>query len=231
MNKLKIHYLQHVPFEGLGCIENWALSKGHSLTSTKFYTEGTLPETDAVDWLIIMGGPMSVNDEAQHPWLTAEKEFIEQVIAAGKTVIGICLGSQLISAVLGSRVYPNAEKEIGWLPIQPAIADNNILFTGDNALTVFHWHGETFDLPDDAKLLASSEGCTNQAFLYNENVLGLQFHLEVTADSLSQMLTFGKEELIPGKYIQTEAEIKAQSALIATNNQHMYALLNHFEAR
>lgn len=229
MKKLNIHYFQHVPFEGLGCIEGWATNSGHSLTSTKFYEDLQLPKIDAIDWLIILGGPMSINDEAEHQWLKDEKAFIRQAINAGKTVLGICLGSQLIASVLGSSIFPNPQKEIGWLPIQPVATAPNILFNTESELTVFHWHGETFELPEGAQRLAGSEGCANQAFLYNDVVLGLQFHLEVTHDSLKQMLIHGKEELVDGKYIQTEASIIARSSLVDENNQRMHSILHDLE--
>lgn len=230
MKKLNIHYFQHVTFEGLGYIEDWCMDKGHNLTSTKFYLGEQLPQIDAIDWLIVMGGPMSINDEIEYPWLIAEKLFIKEAIEVGKTIIGICLGSQLIASVLGSKVYPNTEKEIGWFPIQPAQIMNNVLFETKDDLTVFHWHGETFDLPDGSRLLASSEGCINQAFLYKKNVLGLQFHLEVTQDSLSQMISHGKDELVQGKYIQDMMTIRAQSSLINENNELIHTILNRFEA-
>jgi len=230
MKALRIHYLQHIHFEGPGCIADWATNKGHNLSSTKFYEGEELPKLDAIDWLIIMGGPMNVNDEADYPWLKAEKAFIKEAIAAGKKIIGICLGSQLIASVLGSNVYPNTVKEIGWWPVQPVKQSNNVLFNGSDNFTVFHWHGDTFDLPEKAELLAFTSGCANQAFTYKNTVLGLQFHLEVTEELLSQMLIHGRHELVNGKYIQDQAAIKSQSHLIEGNNQRMYSLLSHFEA-
>src|SRR5690606_41801416 len=113
MKKLRIHCLQHVPFEGLGCIADWIKEKNHSLTISRLYLHDKFPETAAFDWLIIMGGPMSVYEEEKYPWLTKEKLFIKKAIDEGKTVTGICLGSQLIATALGAAVYPNGEKEIG----------------------------------------------------------------------------------------------------------------------
>ena len=229
MKKLRIHYLQHVAYENLGCIENWAIEKGHSITSTRFFENDTLPHSDAFDWLIILGGPMSVNDTDAFDWIEKEKIFICEAIKADKTIIGICLGSQLIASAFGSKVYPNNEKEIGWFPIFK-IGEENLLFSDRDFYNVFHWHGETFDLPKEAKLLASSEACYNQAFLIGDKILGLQFHLEVTADSLSKMATFGKNEITDGNYIQSEEIILKNQHHIAENNNKMFALLNHFEA-
>lgn len=231
MKSLKIHYLQHVDFEGPGCISNWAVSKGHTLSATKLYNNEVLPNVDDIDWLIIMGGPMSANDDATISWITPEKEFISQAIKAGKTVIGICLGAQLIASVLGANIYANEHKEIGWFPIYNPDNSSNLLFEVNDLIQVFHWHGETFNLPEGATLLASSEGCKNQAFLYEGNVLGLQFHLEVTQNSLGQMLTFGKEDIDGTKYTQPVQIIEAQEQLIAQNNRHMYRILQYFESK
>ena len=129
--------------------------------------------------LIFLGGPMSVNDDL--PYLRREMEIIREAIGRLQPVLGICLGAQLIAKALGAKVYANAQKEIGWFDLHftPAAAADP-LFSGLKTETVFHWHGETFDLPSGADLLASSELCRNQAFRVNSHVYGLQFHLEVT---------------------------------------------------
>jgi len=201
---MRIHYFQHVPFEGLGYIENWALQNGHTLTATKFYENAALPGLSQLDWLIVMGGPMGVYDEDKFPWLKTEKAFIEQAIQANKTVIGICLGAQLIAAVLGAEVYPNKEKEIGWFEVSLTPAGRESLLYNDVAPTfkVFHWHGDTFSLPRHSEHLLESAACKNQAFLYGNRVLGLQFHLEATPATLKEMVAYGKNELTDGKYIQ-----------------------------
>ena len=131
MKRLRIHYLQHVTYEGLGSIEEWISSSGHSLTVTRFFESTDLPEMSDFDWLIIMGGGMGVNDDKLYPWLAEEKKFIRQSIDAGKTVLGICLGSQLVSTALGAKVYPNKEKEIGWFDIDfTPFALSGKLFSG-----------------------------------------------------------------------------------------------------
>jgi len=177
-----IAVIMHVPFEGLGCIEQWITKNNHSVTYIRLYEKHELPDMNAIDWLIVMGGPMGVYDEAIYPWLSEEKTFIKQAIEAGKTVLGICLGSQLIAEVLGAKVYPNKQKEIGWFDVALSErAKTDSLFAGfEDKFPVFHWHGDTFDLPEGSKHLISSEVCKNQAFLYNDKVLGLQFHFEVT---------------------------------------------------
>jgi GMP synthase-like glutamine amidotransferase len=228
MKKLRIHYFQHVAHEGIASIEEWIVNKGHSLTFTRFFNGEKHPELNDIDWLIIMGGPMSVNDEKLYPWLTGEKKFIRLAIESGKTVLGICLGSQLVSAALGARVYQNKEKEIGWFDIElnrDARADN--LFSGmGSRLKTFHWHGDTFDLPENAIHLASSEGTRNQAYIYNGKVLAMQFHLEPTQSSLQQMIDEGRNELSKGKYVQTEKEILANKHLIESGRKILFKLLD-----
>ena len=227
MKKIRIHYFQHVVHEGLGSIEEWISLSGHSLTSTRFFESAKLPEISDIDWLIIMGGPMNVHNEEQFPWLADEKKFIRHAVDAGKTVLGICLGSQLISVVLGARVYQNSEKEIGWFDIElTSFAQScNLFFDMGSRLKVFHWHGDTFDLPEDAIHLASSAGCKNQAFIYNGKVLALQFHLETTCDSLLEMIERGRKELTTGKYVQTEKELLKNKQLIESNRKILFILL------
>lgn len=228
MKKIRIHYFQHVPFEGLGSIAEWASANGHVLTSTQFFNNLNLPEMVEVDWLIIMGGPMGVYDERQYDWLVLEKQWIKKAVEAGKTVIGICLGAQLIAEVLCSKVYPNQNKEIGWYPIEFSNgALENKLFHGlDKVMTVFHWHGDTFDLPEKAICLASSKACKNQAFLFNEKVLGLQFHFEMTENALQIMIDNGSGELKPAPFIQTEEMILNNKSLIEGNKRVLFTILD-----
>ena len=228
MKHLRVHYFQHISFEGLGNIEAWCHENEHTLTSTKFYENPTLPALAEIDWLIIMGGSMGVHDEKKYNWLADEKQFIKEAIAARKIIIGICLGSQLLAKVLDAKVYTNEYKEIGWFPVHfTQEAMDNKLFSGiSNPIDVFHWHGDTFNLPENAVHLAQSEACKNQAFIYNENVLGIQFHLEMTKESLNEMIKNGKSELIKGKYIQSEEEIRSQENYIEKNKQILFIILD-----
>ncbi len=216
---MRAHYLQHVPFEGLGSIEAWLKSSGYSITRSKLYESVSFPDLAQIDLVIIMGGPMSINDEDEYPWLVSEKEFIRNAINLGKPMLGICLGAQLIACAMGARVFKNADTEIGWFPVQGVSHDKDTLFSFPPSTQVFHWHGETFDLPPDATLLASSDGCENQAFQLGTSVIGLQFHLETTPESARELVNNCRDELMPDRYVQSEQEILS----VDTNR---YGLIN-----
>jgi GMP synthase-like glutamine amidotransferase len=203
---MKVHVLQHVPFERLGSIESWLAERGADIRYTRFFERDPLPDLGAVDLLVVMGGPMSVNDEADFPWLKLEKQTIRDAVARDIRVLGICLGAQLIASALKARVYPNPVKEIGWFPIE-GVHESEGAFYFPTRCTVFHWHGETFDLPGGAVQLARSLGCENQAFQLNRHVIGLQFHLEMTADGLRSIVENCHHQLVPGAYIQSAREI------------------------
>lgn len=204
---LRAHILQHVPFEGPGAIAAWLKTTGADQAYTRFYQATVLPRIEEFDLLVVMGGPMSVNDEQEYPWLLIEKQFIREAIQAGKAVLGICLGAQLIASAMGAGVYRNSQKEIGWLPVQGVAAEDDAAFRFPSSLEVFHWHGETFDLPSGAVQLARSEGCENQAFQFGSSVIGLQFHLETMPQLAWELVNNCRSELLPAKYVQTEEEI------------------------
>ena len=146
---MRVHYLKHVPFEGLGAILPWLKERECQVSLTQLYHDEPLPSINDIDWLIVLGGPMSVHDESKYSWLKAEKYFIGQAIETGKAILGVCLGSQLIADVLGSKVYKNPEPEIGWFPIKLSekAARHDLGKLLPPQAEVFHWHGETFDLP------------------------------------------------------------------------------------
>jgi GMP synthase-like glutamine amidotransferase len=182
----RVLIFRHVPFEGAGLLEDVLRGRGIGVEYADLYLNPAPPPPDPAGYqgLVFMGGPMSVNDEL--PYLRLEQGFIRDAADAGMPVLGICLGAQLIAAALGGRVRRNPAKEIGWFDIRcTEEAAGDPLFAGIGTETVFHWHGETFDLPPGAVLLASSELCANQAFRAGERVWGLQFHLEVTPEMIA----------------------------------------------
>ena len=185
-----IYAFRHVAFEHLGLIAPALESRGLAVQYVDLFEGAPVPEGLAeAAGLIFMGGPMSANDDL--PYLRAELALIEQAAKAGTPLLGVCLGAQLIAKALGARVYRNRVKEIGWFPVSwNSAAASDPLFAGLSAPeTVFHWHGETFDLPPAAEWLARSEACAHQAFRVGANVYGLQFHLEVTPEMIADWLT------------------------------------------
>lgn len=218
--------LQHHPIEGPGSLTPWLATHASSTQIVRLYAGEECPAPEAVDLLLILGGPMSVNDEKEFPWLRKEKAFIRQVIDRQCPVLGICLGSQLIASALGAEVRPNPEKEIGWLSIEGIAASAALPFTIPTT-TVFHWHGDTFDLPAGAILLARSVACAHQAFLYKEKVLALQFHLETTPELVKLFIETGRDELVTAPYIQSpEAILNAPGDLYRSGNELLEKFLN-----
>lgn len=229
---MNIHFLQHVPFEGLASIRDWIERGGHKVSCTRLYVGDGFPRPDSIDFLIVMGGPMGVYDVDQYPWLTTEKTFIHAVIDAGKRVLGICLGAQLIADVLGARVYPNGQKEIGWFPItRTTAAENSALGRLMPAeFMAYHWHGDTFELPPGAVHLAQSAVCRHQAYAIGDRILGLQFHLETTPESARELIEHGSDELVDGPTIQSADEMLADNARFVELNRLMFALLDGLTA-
>ncbi|MDF2984534.1 MAG: putative amidotransferase [Eubacterium sp.] len=226
---MRIHYLQHVPFENPGAILSWAEQRKYPVTSTRFYENQPLPDQNDFDWLIIMGGPMNIYEDKEYPWLISEKEFIRASINSNKFIIGICLGGQLIADVIGGRVIQNEYKEIGWFPVNftdPALALHQFSFMPKKPV-VFQWHGDTFiDLPEEAVLLASNEACKNQAFIYKNRVYGFQFHMECNMEIISDLIENCRNEMIPGQYIQSAGKILAEKSYMDRNNQWIKLFLS-----
>jgi GMP synthase-like glutamine amidotransferase len=226
---MRIHVLQHVAIEGPAFIQTWAQEHGHELSITHLYRGETPPPLSEIDWLVIMGGPMSVHDEGEIAWLRDEKRTIRAALDANKTVLGICLGAQLIADVLGAPVTLNSQREIGWFPVEK-VEESPLWRDMPPHFTAFHWHGETFALPAGAVHLARSEACENQAFAMGHKVLGLQFHLEVTPDTVQQFVEHGRDELQPTPFVQSESTMYGQDEHFSGSNQAMRQLLDNLAA-
>jgi GMP synthase (glutamine-hydrolysing) len=210
---MRMAVLQHVEFEGPAAVADWAVGRGVPLRLFHLHCDTPLPSLSHFDMLTVMGGPMSANDEAQLGWLRPEIGLVRQAIAADKIVLGICLGAQIIAKALGARVYPGSAKEIGWFPVERTTGSHPLFDGLPDSFTPFHWHGETFDLPHGAKLLAKSEITETQAFAVGQRVLALQFHMEATAESVRALLKGAAHEIGHGVFEQQP------DAILASLNQ------------
>jgi GMP synthase-like glutamine amidotransferase len=231
---MKIHCIQHVEFETMGTIVEWIEERKHSFSTTHLYKNRNFPTMDDFDLLVIMGGPMNIYEYEKHPWLKEEKMFIKETISAGKAVLGICLGAQLIADVLKATVSKNKYKEIGWFPvftIKQEISETPLVKNFPEEFTAFHWHGDTFSLPEGAKQLFASEACKNQGFIYRNRVIGLQFHLEMSNMTIRNVIGNCRDELIEGKYIQNEEDMLDKNSFLAESKLLMFTLMDNFEGR
>jgi GMP synthase-like glutamine amidotransferase len=226
---MRIHILQHIHFEGPVAIADWAARHGDRVLTTRLFDKDSPPEPDTFDMLVVMGGPMGVHDEEKFPWLRDEKACIRAAIDAGKSVVGVCLGAQLIADVLGARVQPGPAKEIGWFPLEftDAARAPDAFPMLPERMTVFQWHGDTFDIPDGAVHLARSQAVPNQAFLYDGRVLALQFHMEVTSESVAALAHACVYDLEPGPCVQDIGQIlDADPAVIDAMHTTLAAMLD-----
>lgn len=229
---MRLHYLQHVPFENPGSILIWAKENGHAITSTQLYKKDVLPKQQDFDWLVVMGGPMNIYEEEKYPWLIDEKSFLKETIAAGKVVIGLCLGAQLIADVIGGKVTQNPLKEIGWFPIKLSEkAKKMSLFNFfPEEPTVFQWHGDTFStLPEDAEVIATNDVSKHQGFIYRNKVFGFQYHLENTISIIEGLVENCRDEMIQSLYVQTPEEILSHPEYIKESNNLMNKFLRQLE--
>jgi GMP synthase-like glutamine amidotransferase len=214
--------IQHVPFETPGHILDWVIAHQKNVAIVTAYANYDVPVADSVEMLVIMGGPMSVHDEREYPWLVAEKRFAEKVINRRKPVLGICLGAQIIADVLGARVYKNHTKEIGWFKVQRVLSENPFGKLLPDTFMAFHWHGETFDIPAGATHIASTDVCATQAFAIDDRILGLQFHLEITQQGVYDLVENCGDDLKGDGHIQSKDDILAG----IRNCNHTHAIMD-----
>ncbi len=224
---LTLHCLQHVPFEGPAAIAAWAASRGHTLTCHHVYANDPWPVLESLDGLVVMGGPMNIDEHTRYPWLPAEKQFLRAAIAAGKRLVGVCLGAQLLADALGARVTQGQHKEIGWFPLTFTEAGAALLGAEHpRQLEVLHWHGDSFALPTGCRHLAFTAACENQGFLYDDRILALQCHLEATPESVQALVTNCRDELMAAPYIQPAERLLAGSDF-RLMHRALYSLLDY----
>lgn len=206
--------IQHVAVEGLGLLQRLLTTNG---LATRLVPPGA-PLPDAAlarhRGVIVLGGPMGVYDAAEYPRLREETELLRAAVAAKLPVLGICLGSQLLAAALGAKVYPGAQKELGWFDVtlEPAARDDALFRELPPRFKALHWHGDVFDLPEGAALLARSELTAHQAFSYGDCAWGLLFHLEAGPEEVDGMLHAFPDEV--------RAAGQSAEALLAATRQH-----------
>jgi GMP synthase (glutamine-hydrolysing) len=215
--------LQHAEGEWIGSMEHWFADKEYSLSTIRLDHDEQLPEESSFDWLIVMGGPMSVYDESGYPWLVAEKQFIREAIDQNKTVLGICLGGQLIANALGATVKANSQQEIGWYEVHKVAAEAEWL---PETFKPLSWHGDMFEVPEKATSLAYSKVTPSQGFAFNERVIALQFHLEAQPGTAHAFLSLEHEGLPSGPTVQTEKEL-LDDRYLEQSQQVMFSLLDY----
>ena len=205
---MKLTALKNIEIEDLGTFREAFTRRGIEVEELKAY-EGEIPETGNFDILVVLGGPMGVYEEDKYPFLKEEKELIRKALSEGKKVLGICLGAQLITDVLGGKVYRGEwGKEIGWKPIYP---QDHLEILYRDEINVFHWHGDTFELPQGAVRMASSAMYRNQAFRVGNRAVGLQFHMEVTPEGIERWIEAYREELLAENISPDEIRSKPEN--------------------
>lgn len=231
---MRILLLQHDPLDGPGALIEWAEARGHGISICMICQGDHLPPISSFDLLVSLGGPMGAYDEGKYNWLAAEKEYLRQAVAAGKKILGLCLGCQLLADALGGKAFRHICKEFGWQEIEPTEAGRPwfSIEGQESPFKAFQWHGDTYTLPPGAVQLARNGAAEQQAFLIKGPagalVLGLQFHLEWTEQMAREALAEPGVAPPPSTSVQTPAEILADLSLFDSGRKRFFALLDRF---
>lgn len=218
---MRINVLQHTPNEGPGMIQDWSQAHGHEMYIYHPYQFGYLPTADKTDMLIILGGPMSPNDDL--PWIKQERELIVKMIEQDKPIFGACFGAQQIAKQLGYNITKAPAKEVGWAPVY---LQSQVIPDLPEQMNVLHWHEEMFEVPDRAELLFSSDKVKNQGFVMNHRIIGLQFHFEPKADNVREMV-INDYPYIEGSVLNQTADDILQMPVPIENQDVLFKLLDY----
>lgn len=218
---MRLNVLQHTPNEGPGMIEDWAQLNDYEMFVYHPYKFGILPTVEETDMLVILGGPMSPNDDID--WIRQERVLIKQCLDRNIPMFGACYGDQQISKTLGYRVGKSPVKEVGWAPVY---LQSDIISSIPQELLVLHWHEEMFEVPASADLLFSSTGLTNQGFVMNHKVVGLQFHFEPGPDNVREMVVNDSGYLQDSVLQQTTEEV-LQTPVPDANRSTLFKILDY----
>ena len=230
---MRLLLLQHDPLDGPGALTDWAAEHGYSVAICLICQGEPLPPLESFDLLVSLGGPMGAYEEEKHPWLAAEKEYLRQALTAGKKILGLCLGAQLLADALGGKAFRHTCKEFGWQPIEP-LEEGLTWFGGISVFQAFQWHGDTYSLPPGAIQLARNQAAEQQAFLIEGpcggKALGLQFHLEWTEQMAREALAEPGVAPPPSPSVQTPEEILSDLSLFDTARSRFFELMDRLAA-
>jgi GMP synthase (glutamine-hydrolysing) len=217
---MQVLIIKHIEIEGPGLIEYCLNQKSVSYQVLSLDSGVRLPKPEDFTHIVLLGGPMNVYEEDRYPFLKDEDLFIKEAIQRGKSILGICLGAQLMAKALGAKVFKAPGKEVGWYDVSlTRIGSRDPLFSDlPKTFPVFQWHEDTFEIPKAGRLIATSSPISHQAFRYGENAYGLQFHLEVTEEMITEWVeTYGEENIgaqvspFSKAQVLTETEIEIEA--------------------
>ncbi len=223
---MRVHIIIHAPFEKPGVIGTWVIRNGHALSYTHTYRGEQLPEISEIDFLVIMGGPQSPLELDKYPYLRDEIALTKLAIDQKKSVLGICLGAQIIAESLDAKTERSPHKEVGVFPIHLTNEGiNDPIFKNlPKSFNVMHWHNDMPGVPVGSTILAYSDGCPRQIIRFNERVYGLQCHMEMTDELITGMTEHCASDLKPSQYVQNAEKLLSTS--MPEINEKMLRILN-----